>query len=75
MRRLTLSEAVKILIRVNSWNSWRFLLATTSIANAPRHRESGQNGLVQFLTCCSKGVIGSINHQQIAPRMYSAAVT
>jgi len=30
MRPLTLKEAAKNLIRVNSWNSWRFLLATNS---------------------------------------------
>ena len=30
MRLLTLSETVENSIRVNSWNSWRFLLATNS---------------------------------------------
>jgi len=30
MRPLTLSETVENLIRVNWWNSWRFLLATNS---------------------------------------------
>jgi len=30
MRPLTFSETVENLIRVNSWNSWGFLLATNS---------------------------------------------
>ena len=32
-------------------------------------------GFSQSLTCISRGVVGSRNHQQIAPNKYSTAVT